>query len=51
MKNSIILLLSLFLFSCSGIKVVTDYDKTVDFDQYKTFEYYGWAEESDKIIP
>lgn len=38
------------LSACSGIKVVTDYDKTVDFSQYKTYEYYGWAEESDKIM-
>ena len=36
--------------ACSSIKVTTDYDKTVDFTQLKTFEYYGWAAESDKII-
>lgn len=36
--------------SCSSIKVTSDYDKTVDFTQYKTLEYYGWAEESDKIL-
>ncbi len=40
----------LLLVSCLGVKVTTDYDKTVDFSQYKTFEYYGWAEESDKIL-
>ena len=36
--------------SCTGIKVTSDYDGTVDFTKYKTFEYYGWAEESDKIL-
>jgi len=36
--------------ACSGITVKSDYDKEVDFTQYKTFEYYGWAEESDKIL-
>jgi hypothetical protein len=36
--------------SCSSIKVTSDYDKTADFSQYKTIEYYGWAEESDKIL-
>lgn len=36
--------------SCSTIKVTSDYDKSVDFTQYKTFEYYGWAEESDKLM-
>ncbi len=40
----------LVLGSCSGVKVTSDYDKRVDFTQYKTFEYYGWAEESDKIL-
>ena len=40
-----------FLFSsCGGIKVSADYDKSVDFTQFKTFEYYGWAKESDQLI-
>lgn len=38
------------LFSCSSIKVITDYDKTVDFSQYKSLEYYGWADNSDSIL-
>jgi len=42
--------ITLFLASCSTISVTTDYDKTVDFGKYKTFEYYGWAKESDKIL-
>ena len=40
----------LVLSSCTSIKVSTDYDKSVDFSEYKTFEYYGWAEQSDKIL-
>ena len=27
-----------------------DYDKTVDFTKYKTFEFYGWANESDQVL-
>ena len=51
MKNLLYLLLGVALFAgCSGIKITTDYDKTVNFTQYKTFEYYGWIEESDKIL-
>jgi hypothetical protein len=39
------------LYSCgSGISVSFDYDKEVDFTKYKTYEYYGWANESDKIL-
>lgn len=55
MKTNIIHLISalvviVFLSSCSSIKVSYDYDKTVDFTPYKTYEFYGWAKESDKII-
>ncbi len=47
---SLLLLGSLLFFGCSGVKVVSDYDKTVDFSKYKTVEYYGWVEESDAIL-
>lgn len=46
----IFLLIILVIGACSGLKVTSDYDKSVDFSKYKTFEYYGWAEESDKIL-
>ena len=46
----IYLLPMLIMGACSSVKVTTDYDKSVDFSKYKTFEYYGWAEESDKIL-
>ena len=38
------------LASCSSVKVVTDMDKTVDFSQYKTYNFLGWQENSDKIL-
>jgi hypothetical protein len=54
MKNLKLLVLAgiviMFLASCSSVSVTTDFDKTVDFTKYKTFEYYGWADESDKIL-
>lgn len=43
-------LIVMALSSCDSVKVSADYDKTVDFTKYKTFEYYGWAQESDKIL-
>ena len=43
-------LIVVIISACSSIKITTDYDKTVDFTQLKTFEYYGWAAESDKIL-
>lgn len=36
--------------ACSGVKVTSDYDKTVDFTKYKTYEYYGWSQDSDKLL-
>ena len=36
--------------SCSSIKYTVDKDDSVDFTKYKTFQYYGWAEESNKIL-
>ena len=45
-----IIMIGMMLSACSSVSVTTDYDKTVDFTQIKTFEYYGWAAESDKIL-
>jgi hypothetical protein len=52
MKNYIYLILfAVLTASCgSGVTVTSDYDKTVDFSKYKTYAYYGWAENSDKIL-
>jgi hypothetical protein len=40
----------LFFSGCTTIKVTSDVDKTVDFTKYKTFEYYGWQKDSDKLL-
>ena len=42
--------IALFMLSCSSVKVITDFDKSVDFTQYKSLEYYGWADNSDRIL-
>lgn len=36
--------------SCSSLKVYSDMDPNADFTSYKTFEYYGWAENSDQLM-
>lgn len=33
-------LLMLFIASCSSVKVTADYDKAVDFEQYKTYAFF-----------
>ena len=40
----------LTLASCSSIQVTSDYDRSVDFTKYKTYSYYGWAHNSDKLL-
>jgi hypothetical protein len=55
-KSNIMKKILFFLFivlsisSCSSIKFNADYDGDVDFSQFKTLSYYGWQEESDKIL-
>jgi hypothetical protein len=52
MKKTLFILTmaALFLYGCSGITVTSDVDKSVDFSQFKTFEFYGWAKNSDKLL-
>jgi hypothetical protein len=38
------------LSSCSSTKFSVDKDSAVDFTKYSTFQYYGWAEESNKLL-
>lgn len=44
------LIMLAFLSACSTVSVTSDYDKSVDFTKLKTYEYYGWADGSDKLL-
>jgi hypothetical protein len=35
---------------CSSLQVSSDYDKSHDFSQYNTYSYFGWTENSDKML-
>ena len=51
MRIVLFFLLGAIVFSsCSTIKITSDKDGSVDFSQFKTLSYYGWTEESDKIL-
>ncbi len=51
MKNiSLLVLVGFIIASCSSITVITDSDKSVDFTQFKTLTYLGWADDTDKIL-
>lgn len=46
-KTLLYSILSAFVFiagSCSFVYVTSEKDKSTDFNQYKTVEYYGWSE-------
>ncbi len=49
-KLFIISLALLAFASCSSIKVTSDKDGNFDFTKAKSLSYYGWTEESDKIL-
>jgi len=49
-KIAFVFLAGLILSSCSSLKVTTDLDRTVNFADYKSLEYWGWADDSDKIL-
>jgi hypothetical protein len=46
-----LILLAIVTTACgSSVSVTSDYDKTLNFETYKTFTYYGCADNSDKIL-
>lgn len=50
MRTSIFLLLIIFFTSCEGIKVTNQWDKEVDFSQFKTYSLYPWDTYFDKVV-
>ena len=41
MKNLIYLLIIVLITSCASIRVSHDYDRAIDFSQFKTYNYYS----------
>ncbi len=50
MKKLLIPLIIVFLASCSSVQVTNNWDKKIDFKQFKTFSIYPWDKQNDKII-
>lgn len=51
LKTSILLsFLVMILSGCASTKVVSDKDGSVDFSKIRTFEFYGWADNSDAVL-
>lgn len=50
-KALLLIVLSITVFSCSSsLNLVTDYDVTVDFNQYKTYMFLPWNKENSEYI-
>jgi len=50
LKIFLSIVVTLLLSSCSTVKVVADMDSNVDFSKYKTYNFLGWQDNSDKIL-
>jgi hypothetical protein len=53
MQKIYLLTLGLILIFSTGLlaqKVQVDFDKTVDFSKYKTYQFLGWQDDIDKIV-
>jgi hypothetical protein len=51
MKKILVLFISVALLTaCSGTRVVHDYDRTVDFRQYNSFSFFGWSDDSERML-
>ncbi|GGG32550.1 DUF4136 domain-containing protein [Bizionia arctica] len=49
-KKLSFLLLTIFLTSNISAQVNADYDKSTDFNKYKTYSLEGWAKNSDQLL-
>lgn len=36
--------------SCAPVKVMTDFDRSIDFSGYQTYSFLGWQDDSDKLL-
>lgn len=50
MRYSIIILLAIILTSCEGVKITNNWDKKIDFTQFKTYSLYPWDKHNDQIV-
>lgn len=48
--NKVLIAISVILLTaCSSIKMTSQKDKTVDFNKFKTFSFYGWKGDTDNL--
>lgn len=47
---SAFILLGLMAASCTPIKIVADYDRSIDFNTYKTFNFLPWHKDNSRLL-
>ncbi len=51
MKKLLIPFIILLLFSsCTGVKISNNRDKTVDFEEFKTYSFFSWDKQNDEVV-
>jgi len=51
MKKLLISFIVLLLFnSCTSVKINNNWDKTIDFKTFKTYSFYPWDKQNDKVL-
>jgi hypothetical protein len=45
-----LLAITIASFSCSGLKIVVDEDKSIDFSKFTTYSFLGWQHKSDALL-
>ena len=45
-----LLLIGVFAFGCSGVKVSIQMDEETDFSKYKSFDFHKWQRNSEEIL-
>lgn len=50
MRLIVIAFLVVFFTSCTGIKVTNNWDKKVDFEEFKTYSFFPWDKHNDQVI-
>lgn len=51
MKKLFLPFIILFIFSaCNSVKITNNWDKKVDFEEFKTYSFYPWDKQNDKVL-
>ena len=50
MKKILNVFIVIVLSACSSVQIISDYDRTVDFQAYKTYKFLPWNEDNSELV-